>query len=184
MTAHEVLKRNHKRMHRNILPFGDICLIIILVSLGTLLWLESTDYPSSSRIYPRISLVIIGLGVLLLLAKIIGDVIRSSRETSSELAGAYNEGFSEEEGSPGEEEGSWRNAFLVSVTFGIYLIGAFNFDFYLSTVIFVMAMTLAMSSSRSLRVIFGALIFAAASTAIIYLVFATVLGVRLPSIIL
>lgn len=184
MSAPQVFEDDVKRVRRGGFPVGDIALILALTVVGTALWLESADYPASSRIYPRIALVIIGLGVLLTLVKVIDDLVRAPRDAVSAPVSETGEEIGETEELQSEETGSWGDALLVSGIFGIYLLVAFNLDFYISTCLFISTMTFIMSAGRDVKVILRALAFGIGSTILIHFIFVFILGVQLPSIIM
>lgn len=145
---------------------GLICLVVSLVLLALTLKLPAAEQvPVSPAFYPRVTLFFLaGMSVLL----IAFDIVAWRRRPA---------------GAPAEAAAPPRNYALVLVTFvefGLYILLLPELGFRLATVLFVIALQIALEWPRSLKQWALVIVVAVATSLVCYAVFEDYLSVLLP----
>lgn len=168
-----LLSTNNRVVRR--VPLGDVTLGFLLALMIVVLWIESASYPRSSAIYPRIALGIVAFGVILLLAQVLLKVF--GKEPASVVT------TQRAEASSSEESGSTRDAVMVLAGFGLYLVLAFQVDYYLATFVFLTMTSFVIKKGWSARTAVSGTLFGLLGITSLHFVFVELLGVDVPSII-
>lgn len=123
---------------------SELVLLVFVAAFAIWIYIESDNYSSAGAMYPRLSAAtVLGLLAVLVVVRILPSNIQE-RITSSTEAIDY--------GSTGEERSfSTRNVVIVTVLFGLYIVGVYLLGFLLATVPYVYGSLVALGYSTRLR---------------------------------